>query len=72
MAASGCPTPGERDKIELMEIQPITYEEIIEWLREGRSKAQIPIIFDSRLAISLIEAQLLAIREAAPLRVIPY
>jgi hypothetical protein len=55
-----------------MEIQPITYDEIIEWLRKQNGQRQFPIVVDARIAISLNESRLLAVQPAEPLQVIQY
>jgi hypothetical protein len=55
-----------------MDIQPITYDEIIGWLRKQNGKKEFPIVVDARIAISLNESRLLAVQPTEPLQVIQY
>jgi hypothetical protein len=55
-----------------MEHKPMTYEHIVEWIREHPAIAQLPIILNAQVAITLDEAQMLAFSNVTALKVIPY
>jgi hypothetical protein len=55
-----------------MEVQPITWEAIMESLRERAARSQVPLIVEARIAVSPQEARLLDLQLVRPLDTIPY
>ena len=55
-----------------MEVQPFTFEIILDALRKQAATNQTPLILDARIAITPQDAQLLEVQPARPLEIIHY
>ena len=55
-----------------MEVQPFTFEIILDALRKQAATDQKPLILDARIVITHQEAQLLDIQPTRPMEIIRY
>lgn len=55
-----------------MEVQPFTFEIILDALKKHAATDQTPLILDARIAITPQDAQLLEVEPARPLEIIRY
>jgi len=55
-----------------MEVQPSTFEVILDALRKQAATNQTPLIVEAHIAISPQEARLLELKPARPLKIIRY
>ncbi len=55
-----------------MEVQPFTFEAILDALRNQAATDQTPLIVEAHIAISPREARLLELKPARPLKIIRF
>ena len=55
-----------------MEVQPFTFEAILDALRKQAATNKTPLILEAHIAISSQEARLLELKPSRPLKIIRY
>jgi hypothetical protein len=55
-----------------MEIQPLTLEALLDWLRKQAAERQAPLVVQARIAVSSRETRLLTIQPERPLETISF